>query len=123
MVIEISVAVIAFAFVVLVIYLVITLIGVRKTLKNVDRTLLEFHHEIRGLTQTTNKVAENILFKAQSLDPLFNSLHEVGTVAEKKAENYRLSAVADRNESIEQVVQIAAIGLNLWQKFKKGRRS
>lgn len=123
MIIEISVAVIAVAFVVLVVYLVITLMGVRRTLENVDRTLFEFHHEIRGLTQTTNKVAENILYKAQSLDPIFNSLHEVGTVAEKKAVNYRLAAASDKNESVEQIVQLAAIGLNLWHKFKKGRRS
>lgn len=87
-----------------------------------DRTLFEFHHDLRGVTQTTNKVAENLLFKAQSLDPLFSSLQQVGQVAEKKAENYRLAAVADKHESIDQIVQLAAIGLNLWNKYKKGRR-
>lgn len=122
MIIEISIAVIALAFVILVIYLVITLNSAHKTLKQVDRTLLEFHHEIRGLTQTTHKVAENVLQKAQSLDPIFNSLHEVGAVAEKRAQNYRLSALQEKTDSIEQIAELAVIGLNLWQTYKRGRK-
>ncbi|MFN4173841.1 MAG: DUF948 domain-containing protein [Parachlamydiaceae bacterium] len=122
MIIEISVAIIALSFAVLVVYLILTLNSVRKTLKNTDRTLLEFHHEFKGLSQSTQKVAENVLSKAKSLDPIFHSLYEIGSVAEKRAENYRLSALKEKSESIEQIAQLAVIGLNLWNAYKKGRK-
>lgn len=114
--IEISVAVIAVAFVLLVLYLIILIRSLRVTLSQVDHLI----HEING--------------KTESLTPFFNALNQTGQILEKKAANLKkncdhcLEEECDRDEfekksliAASAAIELMGICLSAWQKIKKRR--
>lgn len=127
MIIEISVAIIALAFVVLVIYLIMTLKETQKVLKNV------------------NLMSYDINEKVNTLNPLFKTIENVGQVLEKKTNNFKHRALSkmdstdyqdwvNNNEPKEEreapdevsaivsdLVDLTSIGVRLWQTYKKRR--
>lgn len=116
MIIEISVAVIAAAFVLLVVYLIILIRSLRVTLSQIDH----LSREING--------------KTESLTPFFNALNQTGQILEKKAANlkkdydYCLEEEYDREECEKKnlivataAIELMGIGLSAWQKIKKRR--
>lgn len=114
MVIDISIAVIALAFVVLVVYLAITLVQLKRSLENFDKAVNELRPSIKSIAETSDKIAYNMLEKAEALDPIFENI-----------ENRHAQAYAPPpREGIqaEDIIQLGALGLSLWQKFQHGRR-
>ncbi len=112
--IEISIAVIALAFVVLVIYLVITLWSVHKTLCELRKTLLSAQ------------------CKMDALDPLFKATSLVGDKALECAQRWRTHkcdidpdeqqrAAPSSKDKLVDIVEWLALGLTLWLNVKKGR--
>lgn len=82
MIIEISVGVIAIAFVLLVVFLVITLQRLRKVMKKTERVLSEAHALLHGLTEpvvelidNTNRLTIDVKKKLEGLDVLFRPLY------------------------------------------------
>lgn len=112
-IIGISVGVIALAFVALVIYLIITLVSLRKNL------------------ETMHEICEGLEDKIHAFDPLLRTVVEVGELIEKKA-NYAIHHAEEVihekkcqthrvvNTSME-VAEWALLGLSLWQKIKDRR--
>lgn len=74
LIITISIVLAAIAFVVLVVFLVMTLLSVTKSLKRTER-----------LIDNSNEIAKNVNEKLHVLDPFFNRVSEVGEIVEKKA--------------------------------------
>lgn len=150
MIIEISVAVIAIAFVALVIYLITMIKALRITLGQVNQTLVETRRqlgEIGGQAQKviehTNQISFDLKHKVEALDPIFKSMANVGEILEHKTfslkkealasayeEGYPSSLSTEEKKKISQartltmtsiVLELAGVGVRLWQKFKQRR--
>ncbi|QGQ96338.1 DUF948 domain-containing protein [Paenibacillus psychroresistens] len=85
MIIKASVAIIAIAFVVLVVYLIRILIKGMGSLEETNKTLSEVRNAIHGLTQeskqlihTANQITTDVKGKIKTVEPIFESAHEVG---------------------------------------------
>lgn len=94
--IEISIAVVAVAFVVLVIFLVKVLISVCRTLDRINRTL----PEVQALLRETQKTTSDINSKLESLDGIFKAISLVGDKAFSTVRSFR--GASDTEESFQQ---------------------
>lgn len=142
MIIEISVAVIALAFFVLVIYLIIMILALRKTLRHVDHLIFE----TKKIVGQVGEVGPNFKYKLEALDPIFQSISNLGkfldkktrslgldnsccsqpkqanldylaslassTASEREGQSYELNRCAD-------LLELGSFGIRLWQKLKK----
>lgn len=106
---EISVAVVAAAFVVLVIYLVRTLKAAEhslkrttETLKDVQKTIDELGNEVRQVVRQANELTGDIQHKMKQIDPLMESVKHAGevlsevTLATKQVSAALASRIASR---------------------------
>ncbi|WHY76486.1 DUF948 domain-containing protein [Neobacillus sp. WH10] len=132
-----SVALIAIAFFVLVIYLSKTLKSLQVTLTSVSNTLTGLEKQLNGVTtettlllQKTNALAEDIQQKAESLNSVVDAVKDVGTTVSKfngTLQNITNSVdqqVEESKEKISQIVQWSNIFLELkdkWQARKHGK--
>jgi len=143
MIIEVSVAVIALAFVILTIYLIIMSKAIDRTLDEVNRTLVETRIQMRELSQNSGKTMEKVdtinmdlKHKMEALDPIFNAITNIGKIFEHQSASlkhrflrqnlneYRMEeeeAMEDEKPStlISEAIEIASSGIRLWQKLKK----
>src|SRR3954468_21324376 len=85
MIIAASVAVIASAFVALVVYLIRILLKGMGSLEETNKTLTEVRNAIHGLTQeskqlihTANQITTDVKGKMKTVEPIFESAHDVG---------------------------------------------
>ncbi len=107
-IISISIAIVALAFVALVIFLAVTLLSIRRTISDVDN-------------------------KIQAFEPFFRVISKTGDVVEKKAKRSLEHAeeveeeiskqAVDRNDRVLnaalEVAQLTLVGVALWQKFRE----
>ena len=139
MIIEISVAVIAVAFVFLAIYLIVTALSVRRTLVEVDKTLVELRKQLNDNGEGVKKIIENaadlssnLQYKMESLDSVFNTVANVGDILELKTEAVKESILDStifeeesrhhpQNFKIADILELAGLSFRLWQKLKKRR--
>jgi uncharacterized protein YoxC len=136
MIISISVAIIAAAFFVLVIYLVKTLKAVQGTLEGVSKTLSGIENQLDGVTkettillQKTNTIADDIQSKTNSLNTVVEAVKDVGTTIHKF--NHSLKSVTStfdkqveqNKDKITQVVQWSNVFLELKDKWNSRRQS
>jgi uncharacterized protein YoxC len=101
---DICIGAISLAFVVLVVYLIITLHRILGTLKQTKRTLLHVDH----LAKTTDEVALDLKEKLKALNFFFRPLEKLN---KKKTPH--------RSENIADIVQFAAEGISLFNNLKK----
>lgn len=126
-----SVAVIAIAFLVLVIFLSRTLKSVQTTLDSVSRTLVGLEQQLDGVTRETtdllhktNTLADDIQKKSESLNGIVSAVKDVGTSVQRF--NHSIQSVTtavdqqlQRNkDKISQVVQWSNVVLELKEKWQ-----
>ncbi|MFD1884142.1 DUF948 domain-containing protein [Paenibacillus wenxiniae] len=87
MIISISVAIIAIAFAVLVVFLVKVLLAakdsldnVSTTLKDVQKTMEELTYEVKQTIRTVNDITANVDHKLKQVDPVVDSVNNLGIV-------------------------------------------
>jgi uncharacterized protein YoxC len=132
-----SVALIAIAFFVLVIFLSTTLKSFQVTLTSVSKTLAGLEKQLDGVTaettillQKTNSLADDIKQKSDSLNSVVEAVKDVGTTVTKF--NGTLQSITqsvdkqveENKEKISQVVQWSNILLELkdkWQARKQAK--
>jgi len=140
MIIEISIAVIALAFVILVIYLITLISSLRVTLGQVNNTLVE----AQKVVEHTNQISYDLKQKSEALNPVFNAISSAGEVLERKASTLKKEYIAMHEDeeferlhcnseekrkfqnsegfaTIAAVLELAGLGVSLWQKLKKRR--
>lgn len=118
MVMEITIGVIALAFIVLVVFLVRSLTGISKTLKKVDRLLGDLHKTLENVTEesthllhNTNKLVLDVKRKSEGLDVLFHPLYEMKKEpAPEKKNTY---------EKASRIIDHVADGLRLFSKIRE----
>ncbi|ETI70433.1 DUF948 domain-containing protein [Neobacillus vireti] len=126
-----SVALIAIAFLVLVIYLAKTLRSLQGTLTSVSQTLTGLEKQLDGVTsettlllQKTNALAEDIQHKSESLNSVVDAVKDVGTTVSKfngTLKNITNSVdvqVEENKEKISQIVQWSNVLLELKDNWK-----
>ncbi|WP_052339791.1 DUF948 domain-containing protein [Gorillibacterium massiliense] len=86
---QISIAIIAFAFAALVVFLIRTLHLLQESLKetnqtisNVQKDLNDVNGEVKGLIRNTNQITMDLRQKMKSLDSLFGTVENVGDALE-----------------------------------------
>lgn len=115
MIIEISVAVIAVAFVFLVIYLIVLTNSLRITLTQV------------------NEISQDLKKKSEAFNPLFNAINQTSQILERKAtalkKDYDEKMESNLDDDLLEkknlrivaaVLELAGMGVSVWQKFKRG---
>jgi uncharacterized protein YoxC len=140
---DICLIIISLSFFVLVIYLILLIVSLRKTLSKVNRSMVllqkrveELGHQPRDLIHTINAISADVYGKLRSLDPLFRSLHNVGEGVENKTKSFKEKTFwvpgreklrdefqdEDDHGTASDLLDWALLGVNIWQKFKKKRR-
>ncbi|GAA3401346.1 DUF948 domain-containing protein [Paenibacillus hodogayensis] len=143
MIIQISVACIAVAFIVLVVFLAATLQSVRASLKQVNETLAHVDMKLDTITaetvklmQRTEHIAGDVEGKLKSLDALFlsvgqvgESVHQITTSVKQVSATVSNSVRAagekasrERNRTSE-MLEWASLGLHLWRKWQSRKQS
>lgn len=130
MITEISIAVIAAAFVVLVIFLILTLISVRNTFNHLNAALgpVQRHTEdlceqAENLLDQTTRLTKDLNHKSEALGTVFNNFANVGN-SFKKPPPAHLNTLSEEEESalpVEEVLEWVVLGLQLFKKFKNRR--
>lgn len=118
MIIDISIGIIAIAFVILVVFLVMTLIRLRKVLKKTDRVLSDVHQTLNTLSvpsseliQNSNRFVLDLKRKSEGLDVLFRPLYAL-----KKSESHSGGKFSD-------IAIFVTEGIHLFNKIKKEMKS
>ena len=138
MILDISIAIASAAFVVLVVYLAVTLTALYKTLKSLNATLLKINllvepvsEETTKLLKTSNHIADFAREKTEDLESIFSSISNIGECVDQATETLKENLVPKSKplfvETVEEnttqkvvsVLEWAAMGLILWQKINK----
>lgn len=147
MIIDISIAVIAAAFVVFVIFLVLVLHVLRKTLHQVNRTLVDLRGQLddmggqtKKVIEHTNQISFDLKRKMESLNPVFNSVSNLGDILEQKTLHMKKVALASSHKehkssdlesskeeetllsqeevNVADILELVGIVARLWHKLK-----
>ncbi|MGZ4161721.1 MAG: DUF948 domain-containing protein [Neobacillus sp.] len=131
-----SVALIAVAFFILVIYLVKTLKSLQGTLTGVSKTLMEVEKHLDDVTtettlllQKTNVIADDFQHKAESLNTVVDAVKDVGTTVSKfngTLKNISTSfdkQVEQNKEKVSQIIQWSDVLLEIKDKWKARKQS
>lgn len=120
MVMELIVGVIALAFVALVVFTIIALQNLGKTMKKADRTLAEVHKVLDALsgpgvelTQNANKLVADVKKKAEALDFFFRPLYALKKEKPDPKNKY---------EKISEVMEFVAEGVRLFSLIKDDKK-
>jgi uncharacterized protein YoxC len=131
-----SVALIAIAFLVLVIYVAKTLNTLQETLSSVSKTLIGLEKQLDGVTaettvllQKTNALANDIQEKSEKLTSVVDAVKDVGTTVTKfngTLKNLTSSfdiQVEQNKEKVSQIVQWSNVFLELKDKWNARKQS
>lgn len=131
-----SVALIAVAFFILVLYLIKTLKSLQVTLTSVSKTLTGLEKQLDGVTsettiflQKTNALADDIQKKSESLTSVVDAVKEVGvTVNQFNGTLQNITHSFDRQveqnkEKISQILQWSDVVLELKDKWKARKQT
>jgi uncharacterized protein YoxC len=135
MIISISVAIIAAAFFVLVLYLVKTLKAVEGTLEHVSKTLSGIENQLDGVTkettlllQKTNTLADDLQAKSESINSVVVAVKDVGsTINHFNSSLKNVTTIFDKQveqnkEKITQVIQWGNVFLELKDKWNSRKQ-
>lgn len=131
LIVYISVAVIAVAFLILVIYFSRTLRSLQITLDHVAGTLSGLEKQMEGVTNETtallhktNKLAEDIQQKSERLNTVVDAVKDVGSSLQRFNNTVgnvteEVSVQLEKNKTkISQVVQVGNAVIEIWDKWK-----
>jgi uncharacterized protein YoxC len=145
MITEISIAIIALAFVALVIYVITLIQEMKKLTLQVNHTLIQTRtnlndvsHEVKKIMVHTSAVSEDLQKKVEAFNPLFKALENVGHALEQKSNAYvhqpiyhvkresidpslRSSGYTKTNNNVTDLMDLISVSLRLWQKLKQRR--
>ena len=130
-----SVALVAIAFLVLVIYVAKTLKSLQETLGSVSKTLAGLERQLDGVTQETtellhktNALADDIQEKSKSLNSVVTAVKDVGTTVNKfngslkNLSNSFEIQVEENKEKVSQIVQWSHVFLELKDKWNAKKK-
>lgn len=129
---EVSVAIIAAAFVALVIYLILTLKGLTAFLGQTQKLVIKLDNElpatndkVQRLLENSNQLTFTVRDQLSNFDPLLGSIKILGTAAENfLSESEKVSHAKKTNDwkqNVGDILDLAALGAQVWQKIQNKR--
>lgn len=126
---DIFLLIIAVAFAVFVIFFVVVLIKLVKLLISLQKQIDSLGSETKELVHSVNQISEDILYKMQSTNPLFQALSNLGEGLEYKSLSYKEKiswlnrkkepGFATGNKEIFcNVLDLALAGVKIWRSLK-----
>lgn len=136
---EISLLIIALAFVALVFYLIKTLKEVQGSLKQLNTTMIhmkdqidEVSKETTELLKNTNQITLDVQKKSKALDSIFESVENVGTamkqvthsakeVSSTLSQSIQKSVTNTTNQhqdKLSELIRLTNLGFDLWKKWQ-----
>jgi len=128
----IAIGIFVVAFVVLVVYAIMTLKSYKDMEKNVSKTLDELQIQMEGITSETtsllkkaNNLVDDVDNKSAKLDALFDGIKGIGMTIQsfndtlKNLSSSINASTTNDNENASQVVKWGTVLMDLWQKNKK----
>jgi uncharacterized protein YoxC len=139
MVYEICTIIALIAFIVFLFFLIRLIDSVRRTLKHVDQLLIHgktqlepLSHEVINLLSNSNKITEVVHHQIKTLNPLLQSIENVGDIAEETTRYHKEKIHAkfihdyqqnhDESELSEKIInlmELVALSVKTWQKIKR----
>ena len=114
---EIIIGVIAIAFILLVIFLIMTLQRLRRFIKTADRVLTKTDHLLHALSEPTaelihnsNKLVMDVKKKSEALDVIFRPLYALKKERSEEHTGYK---------KISELLEFVVEGIQLFSKIKK----
>ncbi|KXG08861.1 hypothetical protein AT864_02969 [Anoxybacillus sp. P3H1B] len=124
-----SVALVAIAFFILVVYLVKTLKRVQDTLQSLTKTIEgmekqvnEIGTETSQLLHKTNAVADDVQKKMESLNRLFDTVKQVGATIQTFNDSLA-KQLSSNEQKVIQAVQWGNAFLEIWGKWKRRKKT
>lgn len=127
----ISAFIVAIAFAFLVIYLIRTLKSANRTLDHLANTVAGLEVQMKGITREseellhrTNRLADDLQEKSQSLNTVFSSVKELGDSVGQITRSIRhmsttvSTQAVKQSDQIAQAVQWGNVAIDLYAKFK-----
>jgi len=128
MVIDICVAIITLAFICLAIFFICVLYSAGQALKKINLMLDEFQphldplrRETQILLHNTNEITRDLQDKMEALNSLVQAASNVGNILKESSASLKPEPPQPCHRTAEAFVELAVLGLSLWQKLKKGR--
>ncbi|WP_202078525.1 DUF948 domain-containing protein [Caldalkalibacillus salinus] len=141
--IEISVAVIAGAFILLVIYVIATLRSVRRSLHHLDKSIIHMQQQVDQVSKETtelmknsNRLAVDLQRKSKTMDTLFHSLGDASQVIQQMTTSLKqvsssltnnvqktVDGTNKHQDRINDVVKYSSLALKFWQAWQARRES
>ncbi|UXH43287.1 DUF948 domain-containing protein [Rossellomorea vietnamensis] len=97
---EWSAVIAAVAFTILVVYLIMTLRKVMTTLAETEKTLSDTRNAVNGITgeaeeliHTANQISDDVKGKMKAVDPLIESVHDVGDMLHNVTSSVKRTAL------------------------------
>lgn len=126
---EIILLIVAIAFVILVVFLVMLTWNAIKTLNNVNQALGNLKDEPGNILRNATEITSDLNHKMKCLNPFFHSLSNVGQGLEFRTNRIKKEAYIksletkyeNEESSIPEVLEFALRGLSLWQKYQNKR--
>lgn len=124
---EISVLIIAIAFVVLVIFLSFVLIATVKLIKQLTKTVSTVDETIKEMTDEGMYLIQDINEKVSALNPFFQTLSLLGERLKEKTENWEnreevvFEEEREKKSKLTNILEWVALGFSLWSQAKKRR--
>ncbi|WP_461479698.1 DUF948 domain-containing protein [Paenibacillus sp. PvR148] len=143
MIITISVAVAAGAFVALVIFIIMTLRSVSELLVQTNTTIQEIQGQIQGISteaaellRHTNEVTMDVRNKLHSIDPVVYSVKNIGDAVQEVTSSLKQASatVADQidmkvakdnprgSDAVVRIMQALPVVLDLWNSFRNRKK-
>ncbi|MDE8564710.1 DUF948 domain-containing protein [Anoxybacillus rupiensis] len=124
-----SVALVAIAFFILVVYLVKTLKRVQETLQSLTKTIEgmekqvnEIGTETSQLLHKTNAAADDVQKKMESLNRLFDTVKQVGATIQTFNDSLA-KQLSSNEQKVIQAVQWGNAFLEIWGKWKRRKKT
>lgn len=131
----VSVAVIAIAFLILVIYIIQMLKSLKSTLDHVATTIESLETQFEGITSETtellhrtNRLADDIQDKSLALNSVVDRVKEVGdsigtlNQSIKNITHRVVQGTENYSDQVEKAVEWSSAALKIWHKWKMQRR-
>jgi uncharacterized protein YoxC len=121
MIFEICIVIATIVFVILVVYIICTLVTVQRSLNRLTDLAVRMESRVDPILQNTEKLSDSVNTKLEAFDPLFETVNDLSCALRKTTRSYCEKKNMTWQSTITEVIELAAVGIILWQQMKKRR--
>lgn len=120
MVFEICASIATLVFIILAIYIIRTLITLQRALNKINAQIDPLAQETLSLLKNGTAVTGSVQDKLEAFDPLFDGIQDLNCAIKQTIRQEQEEKKKPWQDTVANVVVLAATGIKLWQQIKKG---